>query len=100
MRHEVHEVHAQRRHARQAVVREHVERAGEDVVEAPHNHVPGLEPALDDVDRRAADEEIRRVGVGSANDIASLHGKDGLGRVAGGLTVDRPLHRYVDAHHC
>ena len=98
----MHEVDAQRRHPRQAVVREHVERAGEDVVEASDDHVRALESGLDRVDRADRADLIRGVGRGSGNDIAIVHAEDRLGRVTGSLTVERPFDRDVDAlnlHH-
>ena len=86
---EVHEVHAERRHAGQPVVGEHVERAGEDVVEATDDHVGGLDPLADHVDARSG---FQMIGERRRRTFGDLRGADveGRGRGLGGLLGRSP----------
>ena len=57
-RNEVEQVHPQGWHAGQAIVRENVEGAREDVVEAANDHIGGLNSLADDVHARRASKMV------------------------------------------
>ena len=60
-RDEVHQIHPERRNTREPVVRQHVERAGEDVVEAPDHDVRVLQARRDDIDPGGLPQIVGRV---------------------------------------
>jgi hypothetical protein len=73
----VQEVHPEGGNPRDPVIREHVERPGEDVVEAPGHHVPRLEAVGGNVHARNGAEVVRRGGGWAEADLLLVHHRHG-----------------------
>ena len=82
---EVEEVHPKRGNASQAMVRQGVEGAGEDVVESPDHHVTGLDPVCNDVHTRG---RTKMLYWGERHALLNFHHTHEVGR---GWSVDQFL---------